>query len=279
MKRILTTTVAATALALSAALPIAAQDMQLSGTVAEVFGDQIVVTTTEGRLLVTPPEGADLPATGTRIDMTGTRDGATLAATTLTVNDTAGPADPTEAALPAALQGLGLTDIRSRADDDDTYYHARLPDGGWLRAEIERDRLKEVQSDGTDLPASLVTALLPQAVQSEPRLADLTRLTEIEIDEDGEIKVEGLAEDGMRVQIEFDRSGALSDFERERDDRRSLSAADARERLETLGYTEIGFVDRGGRHVDAVAVNPYGDQVEVRLDDQGRVDRERMWMR
>ena len=73
--------------------------------------------------------------------------------------------------------------------------------------------------------------------------------------------------------------GALRDVERERDDRRSLSAEDARAKLEALGYTQIGFMDRGGRHIKAVAVNPYGDQVEVRLDDTGRVDRERMWMR
>ncbi|PZX48611.1 hypothetical protein LX76_04182 [Cereibacter changlensis] len=284
MKRILIPTAAATVLALSTALPVAAQDAQLSGAVAEVFGAQVVVATPEGRLLVTLPEGTEPPAQGAQVEITGTRDGATLAATALTVTGAAAPAvpaanAPAEAALPQALQGLGLTEVRSRRDDDDTYFYARLPQGGWLRAETEGSRLKEVQSDGADLPAAIVSALLPQVVQDEPRLAEIARLNQIELDDDGEISVKGHAEDGMRVEIEFDRAGALSDYERERDDRRSLSAADARARLEALGYTEIGFVERGGRHVDAVAVNPHGDQVEVRLDDQGRVERERLWMR
>ena len=276
MKRILTTTAVTAALALSTAMPLTAQDAQLSGTVTEIFGNQMIVDTAEGRILVTPPEHADIPAAGTRIDISGTRDGSTLAATALTIAAASAPADTS---LPAALRGLGLTDIRSRSDDEDIYYFARMPDGGWLRAETERGRLKEVQTDGANLPESVVMALLPQMVRDAPRLVEIARMTEIDIDDDGEISVEGFAQDGMRIEMEFDQTGALRDVERERDDRRSLSAEDARAKLEALGYTQIGFMDRGGRHIKAVAVNPYGDQVEVRLDDTGRVDRERMWMR
>jgi hypothetical protein len=83
----------------------------------------------------------------------------------------------------------------------------------------------------------------------------------------------------MRIEMEFSRSGALRDFVRERDDRRSMPAEAVRERLTALGYTDIGFVERGGRHVTAVAINPYGDMVAVRLDDQGRVERERLWQK
>lgn len=185
-------------------------------------------------------------------------------------------AAPAEAMLPAPLRGLGLTDIRTRPDDDgETYIFARTATG-WLRAEARGDRLLEVQADGAGLPPDLIAAMLPAAAVAEPRLAEIARLTEIELDDD-EIKVEGFAADGMRIEIEFDRDGTLRSFERERDDRRSLSEAAARARLAALGYTDVGFVERGGRHVTALATNPHGDTVEVRLDDQGRVDRERLW--
>jgi hypothetical protein len=264
------------ALILSTALaaPLAAQDAQLSGTVAEIFGTQVVLTTPEGRLLVTLPEGIAIPAPGTRLDLTGTRTGDTFAAATVTQVP---GATPEEAMLPAPLRGLGLTDIRTRPDDDDeTYIFARSATG-WLRAEARGDRLLEVQADGTGLPPSLIEAMLPATVRAEPRLAEIVRLTEIDLDDDGEISVEGVAADGMRIEIEFSRDGALRDFERERDDRRSLSEGEARDRLAALGYTDLGFVERGGRHVTVLATNPHGETVEVRLDDQGRVERERLW--
>ena len=54
MKRTLAALILTTALA----TPLVAQETPLSGTVAEIFGTQIVLTTPEGRLLVTLPEGA-----------------------------------------------------------------------------------------------------------------------------------------------------------------------------------------------------------------------------
>ena len=196
MKRTLAALILTTALA----TPLVAQETPLSGTVAEIFGTQIVLTTPEGRLLVTLPEGATVPTPGTRLDLTGTRTGDTFAAATLT----GGPAaDPAEAMLPAALRGLGLTDIRSHPDDDgETYFYARSGTG-WLRAEARGARLLEVQVDGAGLPPALIDAMLPAAVRAEPRLAEIARLTEIDLDDDGEISVEGFSADGMRIEIEF----------------------------------------------------------------------------
>lgn len=271
MKRTLTALVLSTALA----TPLAAQEAQLSGTVAEVFGNQVVLTTPDGRILVTLPAGAVAPAPGTRLDLTGTRADDTFAATAVTLAPTV---DPAEAMLPLPLRSLGLTDVRIRPDDDgETYVYARLSAGGWIRAEAMGDRLIEVQADATGLPEPLITAMLPAPARAEPRLAEIVRMTEIDLDDDGEVSVEGYSADGMRIEIEFGRDGALRAYERERDDRRSMSEDAARERLATLGYTQVGFVERGGRHVVALAVNPYGDTVEVRLDDQGRVERERLW--
>jgi hypothetical protein len=198
---------------------------------------------------------------------------------TLAAQDAPTTAPVAEAMLPSALRGLGLTDIRTRRDDDGEVYIYARSGTGWLRAEARGERLIEVQADGAGLPQSLIDAMLPAAARAEPRLAEIARLTEIDLDDDddNDIDVEGFAADGMRIEIEFARDGTLRSFERERDDRRSLSEASARERLTALGYTEIGFVERGGRHVTALATNPYGDTVEVRLDDQGRVERERLW--
>jgi hypothetical protein len=270
MKRTLAALILTTALA----APLAAQDAQLSGTVAEVFGNQIVLTTPEGRILVTLPQGTAAPAPGTRLDLTGTRTGDSFTAVTAT----AGPAaDPAEAMLPAALRGLGLTDIRLRPDDEGEVYVYARSGTGWLRAEARGDRLQEAQADGAGLPQAVIEAMLPAPARAEPRLSEITRLTEIELDDDGEISVEGFAADGMRVEIEFSRDGALQGYERERDDRMSMTEEAARAKLAELGYTDVGYMERGGRHVTAIAVNPFGDTVEVWLDDQGRVERERLW--
>ena len=271
MKRTLAALILSTALA----APLAAQDTQLSGTVAEVFGNQVVLTTPEGRILVTLPQGITAPAPGTRLDLTGTRTGDNFTAVTATAGTTA---DPAEAMLPAPLRGLGLTDIRTRPDDDGEVYIYARSTTGWLRAEARGDRLIEVQADGAGLPQAVIDAMLPAPARAEARMAEIARLTEIDLDDDGEISVEGFAADGMRVEIEFARDGSLRGYERERDDRQSLSEEEARAKLAELGYTDVGFVERGGRHVTAIAVNPYGDTVEVRLDDQGRVERERLWL-
>ncbi|ULB12142.1 hypothetical protein ORIO_20245 (plasmid) [Cereibacter azotoformans] len=57
MKRVLAALILTTALA----TPVAAQEVPLSGTVAEVFGTRIVLSTPEGRVLVTLPQGTTLP--------------------------------------------------------------------------------------------------------------------------------------------------------------------------------------------------------------------------
>lgn len=102
-------------------------------------------------------------------------------------------------------------------------------------------------------------------------------LSEIDYDDNGFFDVEGVAADGIRIEIVFTCDGVLSDYEWERDDRLSLPEEAAREQLVALFYADVGYVERGGRHVTALAVNPYGDAVEVRWDDRGNGERERLW--
>jgi hypothetical protein len=269
-------TIAALILSTALAAPLAAQNATISGTVAEAFGAQVVLTTPEGRLLVTLPEGTAIPAPGTRLELTGTRTGNTFAAASVTAGAVVDPAD---ALLPAPLRGLGLSEVRTRrADKGETYFYARSATG-WLRAEARGDRLLKVQSDGAGLPPAVVAAVLPASVRGEPRLAEASRITEINLDRHhrpGEIEVKGFTADGTRIEIAFARDGSLRGYKRARDDRRSLSEQAARDRLAAAGYAQVGIVHRSGKHVTAVAVNPYGETVEVRLDDQGRISRERL---
>lgn len=274
MKRLLAPTLVASALATLLAAPIFAQDGALTGTVTDTFGRQIVIASPEGRLLVTLPDGVAAPATGAQVRIEGSRDGTTvLARDVTTLASTAG----TDSRLPDILRGLGLGDVQTRIDDsdDEVYLQARMAEGGWLRAEVKRDRVVEVQTDSAPLPDALVRAMLPESILSSPRLSEIARLTEIDLDDDGEISVEGFAADGARIEIEFGRDGTLRDFERERDDRSAMSGEATRERLTALGYRDIGFVDASGRYSEAIATNPYGERVEVRLDASGQVLRER----
>ncbi len=279
MRRFLTTLMLSTALA----GPLAAQEARVDGTVAEVFGRQAIITAPEGRILVALPDGVAAPAPGTRVELRGTRSGDSFAATALNIAGVA-PTGAGEVALPVEMRGLGLTEVRTRTErgrrgEREIDIHARMPGGGWLLAEIRDGRLVEVKTDGTAMPQPLVERLLPAGIRGDRSFAGLTRITDIDIDRDGEIEVKGLDEAGMRIEIEYAPGGAMISFERERDDRRSLPVATARARLNELGYRQIGFVDRTGRHNRALATNTYGEWVEVRLDEQGRVDRERRWDR
>jgi hypothetical protein len=194
-----------------------------------------------------------------------------------TTADAAGTADTV---LPPELRGLGLTDILVRPDDDDEVdIYARLPGDGWVHIELEGMQVKEVKTDGTGLPDAIAAALLPEPIRAAPRLGDPERITEIDLDDGDEIEIKGVAADGMLIEMEFDRNGVLDDYTLERDDRRSRSVDEVRERLQALGYTQIGYVERNSDRIEAIALNAHGERVEVRLDLNGRVERERMWDR
>ena len=85
------------ALALTALLagPVAAQDSTLSGTVAEVFDRQIVLAAPEGRMLVTLPDDATVPEAGARVNLTGTAEGRSFTASSLSLAPAEAPAPAT----------------------------------------------------------------------------------------------------------------------------------------------------------------------------------------
>jgi hypothetical protein len=272
------------ALALAAAtlatVPAFAQgtDDAATGVVGDVFGDSFVLSAQDGRLLVTLPEGAAAPAEGQRVRVEGARDGRTMAAVAVSPLAAASPAQAADdAALPEPLRGLSLTDVRRRADRDDgeVKWSARLPEGGWLRAETGWDgRLTEIKTDGAAAPRALLERMVPAAVLAAPELERIATLTEIEVERD-KIEVEGFSADGMEVELEFAPDGRLLKMEVERPDRRRWSREQVRARLGDAGYADVGWINLGGRHADAEATNAWGERVEVRLNEGGQIARER----
>ncbi|TCT12474.1 hypothetical protein EDC22_102159 [Tepidamorphus gemmatus] len=271
------------ALILSTALagPSLAQEARLTGTVAEIFGNQVVVTGPQGRTLVTLPDGAATPAVGTRVEFEGQANGQTFAASRLNLVTSPPPATAPARGLPSELAGLGLTEVTmrheiSRSGSQETHVHGRLGDGSWLRVKTRDGRLVEARTSGSALPPVVIDALLPPMLRGARELDDFARITEIDIKRRGEVEIEGVGRDELRLEIEFGPDGRLRDYERERAGRhRSISEEAARAELSRLGYDEVGVIKRGPRHVDAVARNPWGEWVDVRLDDRGRVERER----
>jgi hypothetical protein len=292
----------ALALLLTTALsaPVAAQEARLSGTVAEAFGSQVVLATPEGRLLVTLPQGMAAPAPGARLNLAGTREGATFIAREATFvaqadrprpprpPASAQPRPPAPSAsaqpLPPEVAELGLAEVATRSDRTrhgsfETHIHGRMPDGTWVRLKIRDGRLVEARSGDAALPRPLIDRILPPQMRDDPRLSEIARITEVDRKPEGEIEVEGFDARGDRIEIEFFADGRLRKLDRKRDDRRGPAEREVRATLERLGYGPVGYVDRGPRHAEAIAVNPYGDWVELRLNDRGEVDRERLWQR
>lgn len=264
-------------LLLSAALlsPLAlhAQTAELTGRVGDVFADQFVLETDGQRILVEAP--GQVPARGDIVSVTGTRDGSNFAATG--VQQAANGVSAEETTLPEELRGIGLTSIRDREDDGERRVGGRLADGSELRVEYHRDgRIDEVEtSRGGTLPAELLARILPAALMDTAEYKGITRVVEVDLDRD-EVKVEGYAEDGARIEIEASPDGAIHSYERKiHRDRRAMNDGAARERLAALGYADAGRIRSDDGKLNVEATNPFGERVELRLDEQGRVTRER----
>jgi hypothetical protein len=288
MKLALTAMIVSTALAGAAA----AQEAQLAGRVSDSFGSQILVETPQGRILVTLPKDLAAPAPGARIELEGIRTGNTFAATALREGPRVPGADGATASNPATAQAgpppdlarFGLTETATRSERNkhglkETYLHGRTPEGIWVRLKTRDGRLTEAKSGEAALPKALIDAVLPPDLARSPELARIARITEVDVKPQGEIKVEGYATDGRRMEIEFLSDGQLREIEIKRDKRRGMSAAEAGAVLERLGYGRLGLVQVGGRHTDVVAVNPFGEWVELRINDRGQIERERLLTR
>lgn len=204
--------------------------------------------------------------------------GTSLAVTALLLSAAGALAQSGPADLPEPLRGLTLTDLHDRRnDDDERRISARMAGGAELRVEYNRDgTLEEVETDHSGaIPPALLQRVLPAALIGAQEYTQMARVIEVEFDE-GEIQVEGLAEDGAQIELTAGTDGRIFAYEREidRDARRAMAEAPAREQLAKLGYSN----PEGGEERDGLrlftATNPYGERVSVRMDGQGRVTRE-----
>ncbi|UOM32726.1 hypothetical protein [Acuticoccus sp. I52.16.1] len=71
----------------------------------------------------------------------------------------------------------------------------------------------EVRGHHATLPLALVDRFVPGAARTYPQLSHITRLTQIDRSETGQVEVEGWTIDGRAVKAEFDRAGRLIGFE------------------------------------------------------------------
>lgn len=216
---------------------------------------------------------------------------AALGAVTLAQAQPASPATPSTpvtaatapyapaAMLPAALQGLGLTELHQRTDrkDGDTVWSARTREGTWLRIETDSaGRLEDIKaSEGQSLSPALLTRLLPPAVAQSSRRSELAQVTELDFDDDGEVELKGRDAQGTHTKLEFGADGLMTELKRERWETRRWAAPAVQERLQQAGYRDIGWLHLGGKHAEAEATNRFGERVSVRLNDRGQIDRER----
>lgn len=261
------------------ALPVAAfaQNQNLTGTVGTIFDNQFTVITTEGQVLVTATDGADLPQAGQIVRLTGTLDGNSFAATGIeTVAAGAATLPANTASVTGRAADFGFVQTLAQVDDDDDEFFGQLPDGTWVAVEYDDNRIEEVKvSEGMAIPAVVLDNLLPAAVRNNARLTALARITEIELDSDSDVEVGGFDADGMQVELEFDHTGELEEIKIGRDSRLSPTLDTATARLIDEGYTDLGWANRAGRHIEVIARNPFDEMVLVRLDEDGRISRER----
>lgn len=119
--------------------------------------------------------------------------------------------------LPQLLRDVGLDVEGQRSGDPGGgAVWGTLPDGTRVEAHYTEHGVKDIEVRGhhATLPLKMVDRFVPGAAGSYPVLSHITRLTEIEQEDDGAVEVEGWTIDGTAVTAAFDRVGRLVAFER-----------------------------------------------------------------
>ncbi|RAI03201.1 hypothetical protein DLJ53_01365 [Acuticoccus sediminis] len=124
---------------------------------------------------------------------------------------------PDVADMPQVLRDIGLQ-VEGRRNDDDGIVEVwgTLPDGTRVEVHYSQRGVEDIEVRGrhATLPLEIIDNFVTEAAEIYPVLSHITRLTQIDQDDDGEVEMEGWTVDGRKVKAEFDRSGRLLDFER-----------------------------------------------------------------
>ncbi|WP_075220343.1 PepSY domain-containing protein [Acuticoccus yangtzensis] len=119
---------------------------------------------------------------------------------------------------PAVLDQMGFAAEGERMDDDDMEAWGRLKDGTRVEVTYDQGGLEDIEVRGgmhATLPLTLIDLFVEDATGRYPELSHFTRLTEVGIDDDGGLEIEGYAVDGHELEAEFDRTGTLRRFNRD----------------------------------------------------------------
>ncbi len=285
------------------AAPVLAEELR--GRVTESFGSHVTIEDRGSRWLIRLPEGMAAPAEGSRIIADGRLEGRTLTADLVTVEpaphgpraedrrdrvEDRGPrgreraedrlvprvvTDLVAAATAPRLPGVTDLALRHRSRSGDLHWSGRLGSGQVRVVSAWDGSVTRVETDGAALPRPVIDRVLPLRLSGLEGADRLQSVTRAELRPRGEIVLRGLDAAGSELEIRYDRRGRLDRVER-RLPLPGLDRAGVIARLEAARYTDIGWVGYGPRHVEAEATNPYGERVEVRLNREGQIDRERL---
>ncbi|MFN3616068.1 MAG: hypothetical protein ACK4WC_16130, partial [Rubrimonas sp.] len=179
------------------------------------------------------------------------------------------------AAEPPRLPGVSDLTLVETSRSGGRHWTGRLADGGLLRIVIAGDgRLERLASEGQALPRPLIDRLLPTRLSELAEADRLTAITRAEVRRRGEIVLRGPDAEGREIELRYDRFGRFDRAER-RLPPVGLDRPAVERILTAAGYTDIGRYDFGPAHAEAVAINPWGERVELRINRHGEIDRER----
>lgn len=220
----------------------------------------------------------------------------------------------TEVKLPAELEALNLTDIRSdQKRQGFTEVEGRTADGVEIEAMLDPEgKLLGVEIDDGTMPQSLIDALLPQSVRDNELLTQFTVIDSIK-NRRGALGVEGEDDAGEDLYALFDQDGRMLQFGRDDDEHKrgkkphgkmhhgdgphphgkkgaphgdhgpegmppapapEFEATEVNQKLTEAGYTDFGFMRLEGPRITLDATNPDGETVTLELDPKGEVIRE-----
>lgn len=187
-------------------------------------------------------------------------------------------AEPAIAERHPALAALDLADIAILEERGrNTILLGETRAGDRIRIEINRhDEIREIETIGEPVEGLDLSRILPPPLieRIAPHLGDTVtrvRLT------GRHVHVDSIGADGMETRHRFGRDGRLrSESEPEPAAARAALPPERLRRLaEAAGYEFRGIEGFGPRHAEIIAINPFGEEVRVRIDRSGRFVAER----
>lgn len=222
-------------------------------------------------------------------------------------------AQTAEVKLPAELEALNLSDVKTDEKRHGfTEVEGRTADGLEIEAMLDPEgKLLGVEVDDGPLPQGLIDALLPQSVRDNELLTQFATIDSVKKRRDA-LGIEGEDSAGEDLYALFDQDGRMLRFGRDDDNhmRRKkphggtmphghgpdgekgefhrgghgpkgmmhpepeFEATEVNKKLTEAGYRDFGFMRIQGPRVTLEATNPQGEPVTLELDPKGEVIRE-----